>query len=207
MDPSYNNSFGTQPNLPSQPIISSGSGDIVLSPTTPKKSKKPLIITVLIILLSAVIGLGVWWYSSSPAKNEHTSEQIPAEITTKQAFNIYANHLVYGTKNSDKDFDLDAMFEDYSLDRPEIYIENADLAEIEAINEAFLVFSDLYNMPATVEDLSVYFYDYEKAKLSGNLDLTDDEILILRENAMTTFAEIYFDVYGIDITIESEAAA
>ena len=87
MDPSYNNSFGTQPT------ISSGSGDIVLPSVPVKKSKKPLIITLIIIFLSALLGLGVWWYLQQ--NNQNT-------IRDTSSFDQYANLLLYGKEDTQK---------------------------------------------------------------------------------------------------------
>ena len=90
MDPSQNNSFGTPP------IISSGSGDIVL-PSAPKKSKKPLVITLIIILLAALLGFGAWWYFDGSQFNPQSDlPDIPTAVA--EPLNRYGNYLLYGTE-------------------------------------------------------------------------------------------------------------
>ena len=66
MDPSYSSSLGNlnpggaNPNggfpQPSQPL-SSGQGDIVLTPSQPKKLNKPIVIGVIIFAILAIIGI------------------------------------------------------------------------------------------------------------------------------------------------------
>lgn len=79
-----------QPIVPQQPVAS-GTGDIVLQPETPQKSKKPLILVILIILL--LIGAFVAYFVATSNNN---NSQISVSTDTKTSFNRYANYLLYG---------------------------------------------------------------------------------------------------------------
>lgn len=107
-----------QPIQPAQPV-SSGTGDIVLAPE--KKSKKGVIIAIIVALVLAGALLAVAFATLGGGGNSGVSGD------AKTAFNRYANYLLYG-EDSDKElegeYDVDEI---YYLD--DIMTEDIDYTE------------------------------------------------------------------------------
>ena len=83
MDPSYN-----------QQPISSGTGDIILTPSaSAKKSKKPLIIVVICIVIIAIVGLVVWLIMSNKIDIKTLSSDIKSQ-TNWAGINVQCPQLV-----------------------------------------------------------------------------------------------------------------
>ena len=114
MDPSYNNSFGTQPP------VSSGTGDIVLQPDKPAKSKKGIFIGIGVLLVLLVVALMVFLATGGGKGSNGSGSGSNDNVSVETAFNRYANYLVSGevkdSEVSSERFDsaikLDEEYED-----------------------------------------------------------------------------------------------
>jgi hypothetical protein len=111
MDPSYNNSFGSQAPIVSGPIssgaissgsagapagtfgstpLSSGTGDIILGSGKQAKSKKPIIVAVISVVVMLIIALMALIIINSSKEND--------KINNRNAINNYIEYFVYGTE-------------------------------------------------------------------------------------------------------------
>lgn len=105
MDPSYNNSFGTQPP------VSSGTGDIILQPDKPAKSKKGIFIGIGVLLVLLVVALVVFLVTGGGKGSNGSGSSSNDNVSVETAFNRYANYLVSGeVKDSEVAINDDTIF-------------------------------------------------------------------------------------------------
>ena len=207
MNPSYdNNSVGNfnsggmnpggvvganQPVMPMQQPISSGTDDIILSGDgTGLKSKKGLIISVIVALVVAVvIGVVVALMNSGIfAKSEQEKESNLAA-----AFNSFANYVMYGEESTEKvnfsDISSSApYFMDLAYDEREEYIEKAQ---------------------EKYDNLEAAYYEYMGYDENGELVGIDEEEVVEEENnenesndedeILEMYKSVYGSIDGIDI--------
>ena len=139
MDPSYNNSFGTQPP------VSSGTGDIVLQPDKPAKSKKGIFIGIGVLLVLLVVALIAFLATGGGKGSEGSSGSSNDNVSVETAFNRYANYLVSGeVKDSEVTIDDDTVFS-----FTESYTDDAVLKKATELYGAF------YNKAISNEDLVI----------------------------------------------------
>ena len=133
MDPSYNNSFGSPAPIVSGPIssgtissgstgspagsvpLSSGTGDIILGSGKQTKSKKPILIAAIGVVVVLVITLIVLAVLNLNKENKNNN---------RAAINSYIEYFVYGTEgeNAVDDSILEIPKDDYAA----WYIDNED---------------------------------------------------------------------------------
>ncbi|MBQ1387309.1 hypothetical protein IIY68_00745 [Candidatus Saccharibacteria bacterium] len=97
----------TSPQIPPQPLrqfspqsttspAAPNMGDIILSDTPPQKSKKGLVIALVLFVIILASGLGVYFFISQNAKNTANTTTQTLASNYREAFNEYANYILYG---------------------------------------------------------------------------------------------------------------
>lgn len=182
MDPSYNNGVGTQipqnnlqqqqsmisqpmgQPMMSQPVISSGTGDVVLGGGAPeKKSRKGLIILIVLIVLLALVGGGYYLWQSGTSGDGSQQAQT---TNVQEKYNSYVNYVLWGEESTEKPIieDIDQLrpyFETLKNDEIDAYLEKANTKYAEFENG----YSG-YNSQNKVNiiSLKVFFQDYAQMR-------------------------------------------
>ena len=102
----------TSPQIPPQPLrqfspqsttspAAPNMGDIILSDTPPQKSKKGLVIALVLFVIILASGLGVYFFISQNAKNTANTTTQTLASNYREAFNEYANYILYGKDSTD----------------------------------------------------------------------------------------------------------
>ena len=137
MDPSYTNGVGTQ--IPQQPVISSGTGDIVLSGgEAPKKSRKGVVILIVLVVVLALVGGGFLLWQNGVFGGGSNSQSQAASLEEK--YNSYIDYVLYG-ENSVEKYSIDGIenwtpyFAGLEGDELESYLQNANTkyADLETV--------------------------------------------------------------------------
>jgi len=183
MNPSYNNGVGSQvpqsnlgqqPTIPQQPmqsqqpIISSGTGDVVLSGDgSEKKSRKGVVILIVLVILTALVGGGfLLWQNGAFGGGTNNSSSNQQANNLQTAYNSYVNYALWGVE-SDGRPDL------AKIEEVVPYFENLQDAALDGyvttVNQKYNSLKQLYDV-TTIENkvdvavLKSYFEEYPKMK-------------------------------------------
>ena len=87
--------FSTQPQFPMRPqVVVSGTGDVVLGGVEPKKSKRGLIVVIVLCLMISVVGLVAYVFNRNTNRDTGSVQTLAGNY--REAFNEYANYILYG---------------------------------------------------------------------------------------------------------------
>lgn len=87
--------FSTQPQFPMRPqVVASGTGDVVLGGVEPKKSKRGLIVVIVLCLMISVAGLVAYVFNRNTNRDTGSVQTLAGNY--REAFNEYANYILYG---------------------------------------------------------------------------------------------------------------
>ena len=166
MNPSYeNNSVGSsnsgginpgvvgdanQPAMPVQQPISSGEGDIYLGGDSEQKSKKGLVIGVVLIIILAIVA-GIVAVLMNSGMFTKTEQQKESDLAT--AYNSFANYVLYGEESTEKvDFNeigySAPYFESLAYNERGEYIEKARVK----YNELKKIYNDYLDLNNKTDD-------------------------------------------------------
>lgn len=199
MDPSYNNSFGSQAPIVSGPIssgtissgstgspagsvpLSSGTGDIILGSGKQAKSKKPILIAAIgvVVVLAVTVAILAIMTLSKPA-------------TARELFNEYANYLLFGTESRadlpDDDYEWGKL---YYAGKQRIFTtsqsNNGDdtrrqyLDELKNKYEKFKKSASPDVLAEYDDSFYMFYYIYRHPVATYTKNSTEDEILKIKE--------------------------
>lgn len=160
--------------------ISSGTGDILLSPAPAKKSKKWPIVVAVFTVLVLFISLSIWIFTGANIVGNDTK--------VKELYNQYANYILFGetSTNGIGDFDPnDTFFIDENYENEE-FLTNAQ----NLFNEFYEKFADSNLTETTVVSIQSTKEHYEFLAQKLNVTSIDEE-----------FFQIYLES-GKDAAIE-----
>lgn len=139
MDPTYNNSFGTQSP------VSSGTGDIILQPDKPAKSKKGIFIGIGVLLVLLVVALVVFLVTGGGKGSGGSGSGSNDNVSVETAFNRYANYLVSGEV---KDSEV-SLSDETEFSFAESYTDDVVLKRATGLYDSF------YNKASADENLAI----------------------------------------------------
>ena len=168
-----------QPTLKmQQPVISSGTGDVVIgggNTASGKKSRKGVVILIIMVVLLALVGGGfLLWQNGVFGGNGGGNVQTSQMTDLQKSYNSYVNYVLWGVESDGKP--------DYNaIEQARPYFEglsgNELMAYVSTANEKYNKLSNAYNASTdenkiNLEPMKLYFEDFASVG-----EINQDEIL------------------------------